>query len=104
MFVVSSDKRLRRVRVSEERLSRIEDKVDKMSEAITLLARMEERMITLFKRMDKYDESLNKIVQRLEDIEKERTRAGVLYSFLSRIFWLVAGAVIVLLVKLWSPV
>lgn len=34
------------------RLNRIEEKLDKVSEAIVSLARMEERMITLFKRMD----------------------------------------------------
>ena len=36
----------------ENRLERIEKKLDEMSKAIISLARMEERMVTLFKRMD----------------------------------------------------
>lgn len=89
--------------MSEERLSRIEDKLDKMSEAITLLARIEERMVTLFKRMDKHDESMSKIVTRIETIESGKTRTEVVSAFLTKVFWLLAGAVIVAVVKLWSP-
>lgn len=88
--------------MSEERLSRIEDKLDKMSEAITLLARMEERMVTLFKRMDKYDESMTKLVQRIEKIESDRLQTGVVSGFLTKIFWLFAGAAAVAVVKFWS--
>ena len=39
------------------RLNRIEEKLDKVGEAIISLARMEERMITLFRRMDNYDQN-----------------------------------------------
>ena len=88
--------------MSEERLSRIEDKLDKMSEAITLLARMEERMVTLFKRMDKYDESMTKLVQRIEKVEEDRLQSNVIATFLTRIFWLVTGAVVIAIVKYWS--
>jgi hypothetical protein len=90
--------------MSEERLSRIEDKLDKMSEAITLLARIEERMVTLFKRMDKHDDTMNKLVARIEIIESGRTRTEVVSSFLTKVFWLLTGAVIVALVKMLGPV
>jgi predicted DNA repair protein MutK len=89
--------------MSEERLSRIEDKLDKMSEAITLLARIEERMVTLFKRMDKHDDIVGKLIGRVESIESGRTRTEVVSSFLNKIFWLVVGAIVVTVVKLWSP-
>ena len=36
----------------DERLSRVENKIDKLSEAIVEMARMEERVISAFKRMD----------------------------------------------------
>lgn len=39
----------------DDRLDRIERKLDTMAEAIITLARMEERMVTLFRRMDSYD-------------------------------------------------
>lgn len=85
--------------MSEDRLTRIEDKLDKMSEAITLLARMEERMVTLFKRMDKYDESQIKLVDRVGAVEKVTLQRGVVYHILDKGFWLVAGAVVAYIAK-----
>jgi hypothetical protein len=78
--------------MSEDRLTRIEDKLDKMSEAITLLARMEERMVTLFKRMDKYDENQTKLADRVGAVEKVTLQRGVVYHLLDKGFWLVVGA------------
>ena len=80
--------------VTEERLTRIEDKLDKMSEAITLLARMEERMITLFKRMDKYDETIAMILPRIDTIEESILKTTVVSSLLTRLFWIVVGAAV----------
>ena len=76
----------------EKRLERIEQKLDDMSKAIVSLARMEERMITLFKRMDGYDEEQNKLSERVSKIEKVSGADGVTLRFLERIFWIVATA------------
>ena len=46
----------------EHRLDRIEDKLDKLSEAVVCLARMEERLVTIFHRLDK-------IETRVENVE-----------------------------------
>ena len=51
------------------RLNRIEEKLDKVSEAIVSLARMEERMITLFKRMDSYDDHHRQLEGRVTKVE-----------------------------------
>lgn len=85
--------------MSEDRLTRIEDKLDKMSEAITLLARMEERMVTLFKRMDKYDEAQGKMASRVEAVEKVTIQRGVVYHMIEKGFWLVAGAALTWIAK-----
>ena len=85
--------------MSEDRLTRIEDKLDKMSEAITLLARMEERMVTLFKRMDKYDEAQGKLLTRVEAVEKVTIQRGVVYHLIDKGFWLVAGAALTWIAK-----
>lgn len=85
--------------MSEERLSRIEDKLDKMSEAITLLARMEERMVTLFKRMDKYDENHSKLTERIGAVEKVTIQRGVIHQMLDKLFWIVIGAAVAYIVK-----
>ena len=85
--------------MSEDRLTRIEDKLDKMSEAITLLARMEERMVTLFKRMDKYDEAQGKLLTRVEAVVKVTIQRGVVYHLIDKGFWLVVGAALAWIVR-----
>ena len=76
----------------EKRLERIEQKLDEMSKAIVSLARMEERMITLFKRMDSYDDEQTRMSDRLSKVEKVSGADGVTLRFLERIFWIVATA------------
>lgn len=85
--------------MDEQRLVRIEDKLDKMGEAITLLARMEERMVTLFKRMDKYDTDSSKLADRIGAVEKITVERGVGYRALEKGLWIVVGAGIALLMK-----
>jgi len=86
--------------MSEERLTRIEDKLDKMGEAITLLARMEERMITLFKRMDKYDSEQSSISTRMTSVEKVTVQRGVVYHAIEKLVWIVVGALAAVLIKI----
>lgn len=70
-----------------------------MAEAITLLARMEERMVTLFKRMEKYDESQSDLTERVQEIEKVTIQRGVVYHLLDKGFWLIIGAGLTYLAK-----
>ena len=52
--------------MTDERLERIEDKMDKMHIAIVAMARMEEPMITFFKRLDTFEQSAKKIDERMD--------------------------------------
>lgn len=85
--------------MSEERLTRIEDKLDKMGEAITLLARMEERMITLFKRMDKYDTEHRSLSDRVSGVEKVTVQRGVVYHAAEKLIWIVVGVLAAVVIK-----
>lgn len=69
----------------DDRLLRIEEKIDKLSEAIVSLARMEERMITLFKRMDTYDSQQAVLADRVDVLETETTRSSVIFTWGDRI-------------------
>lgn len=90
--------------MSEDRLTRIEDKLDKMSEAITLLARMEERMVTLFKGMDKQNDAISKLSDRVSAIEKVTVQRGVVYQFIDKFFWVILGAGVAYIAKYhWGP-
>lgn len=78
----------------DERLDRIEGKVDRLAEAMVEMARMEERLITVFKRMDEMGGMLKKMDNRLDDMEKQAIVRGQKIAFAERIFWMVAtGAV-----------
>lgn len=76
--------------MTDDRLARIEQKLDKMSEAIVSLARMEERMITLFKRMDAYDERQTTLEGRINQVEVKQ--ASALWT--ERVVWAVVLTVI----------
>lgn len=80
--------------MSEERLARIEKKVDNLAEAMVLMARIEERMVTIFKRMDRYDDAQDRIDAKLDALDKNSNRRNVIESILDKGFWIVvAGAV-----------
>ena len=68
-----------------DRLARIEGKLDKMSEAIVSLARMEERMITLFKRMDSYDAQQSIVSERLAKVEVSQANADGSNKWVDRV-------------------
>lgn len=74
-----------------KRLDRIEEKLDKVGEAIISLARMEERMITLFKRMDMYDQQQAALESRVTEIEVKNASG----AWIERLAWLILGAMVV---------
>jgi hypothetical protein len=80
----------------DQRLNRIEAKLDTLADAVVSLARVEERMITLFKRMDAYDDSLRGQGARIGELEKK------VYSsaWVERVIWVVVAAGIAAVVKL----
>ena len=80
----------------ETRLIRIENKLDQVGDAIVALARMEERMITLFKRMDTLDTDNNGLGRRLTIIEGRVGSNGQALRFAERVFWIVVTAGIAL--------
>jgi hypothetical protein len=77
--------------MSEERLARIENKVDNLAEAMVLMARIEERMITIFKRMDRQDEAQSNMEAKLAILEKHSVKRGVVESAVDKLLWLIVG-------------
>tara|TARA_B100002019_G_scaffold280136_1_gene282742 strand:- start:715 stop:981 length:267 start_codon:yes stop_codon:yes gene_type:complete len=80
--------------MSEDRLNRIEKHLDKMSAAMVDMARMEERLVSAFKRMDTIVEFQTKMDARLDEMEKQAIARGQKIAFAERIFWMICtGAV-----------
>ena len=80
--------------MEDERLSRMETKIDKLSEADIAMPRKEERIITVFKRLDMTDDAWKKYDNPMDDIEKQTLTRGQKIAFAERIFWMIlTGAV-----------
>jgi hypothetical protein len=74
------------------RLARIEAKLDQMGEAIVALARVEERMVTLFNRLDAIDKDRAAQGKRLVAVEEKTGNNGHSLRFAERVFWIVVAA------------
>jgi uncharacterized coiled-coil protein SlyX len=82
----------------DARLERIEKKLDEtnfvVGQAIVALARMEERMITLFKRMDGLDQEQTQHGRRITLVENKVGSNGQSLRFAERVFWIVITAAV----------
>ena len=80
--------------MNDNRLSRIEEKLGKLFEAVISMARIEERMISVFKRLDRVDEGFNKSDKRMDELEQTNIKRGQTIAFAERLFWIIlTGAV-----------
>ena len=77
--------------MSDLRLGRIEEKLDKLADAVVSLARMEERMLTIFKRIELYESKQEKIENRLTDLELEDAGKNSVIRIIEKMTWLVLG-------------
>ena len=83
----------------EQRLERMENKIDELTKVVTSMARIEERLITLFKRMVSYEYRHDNLDSRIGDVEKTVTKTGVVDTVLEKGFWVVIGGGIAYVVK-----
>ena len=85
----------------EKRLTRVEDKIDALSDAIVEMARMDERVVSAFKRMDNLVEYQTKMDARIDEMEKLAIARGQKIAFAERFFWMICtGAVVLAFVML----
>tara|TARA_R110000796_G_scaffold136666_2_gene252808 strand:+ start:3573 stop:3842 length:270 start_codon:yes stop_codon:yes gene_type:complete len=80
--------------IDDARLERIEAKLDTVGEALVALARLDERMITLFKRMQTLDDQQSDQSNRLVKLEGSVGSNGASLRFAERVFWIVLAAVV----------
>lgn len=80
--------------MSDLRLGRIEEKLDKLADAVVSLARMEERMLTLFKRIEQYEVRQSKLEERVSDIELQDAGKNSVIRIIEKATWLVLGIVL----------
>lgn len=88
--------------MDDARLARIEQKLDKLSDAVVSLARMEERMLTLFKRMDKYEQAQESLADRVTEVEKISIGRGAIFRIVDKATWIVVGIVVALVIEFFT--
>ena len=72
------------------RLCRMEDRLDKLWEAVLEMARMEEYLLTIFKRLKHIDATFKMYDGRVYEIEKQALTRRQKIAFSKCLFWVVA--------------
>lgn len=79
---------------TDQRFDRLEQKIDKLTDAVTKIVRVEEQMISSNRRLDNVEQRVEKAEVDIDGLTKiVRDNAGVA-RFADRMFWIIlAGAV-----------
>ncbi len=77
-----------------DRLDRIESKLDTLSEAIVSLARAEEKITTLAKYSEAQASQILKVVERLESLEQKVSSNEIVVNVINKLFWIVLTGII----------
>lgn len=91
-------RQLARIEGQQEKLA---EKLDKLQEAIVSLARMEERLVTLFKRMDTYDTDSKDMLRRVGELERLMVGRGQFFRWADRFGVAIIGAAVAVAFKTW---
>jgi len=76
------------------RYDRLEKKIDKLTDAVTAIARVEEKILASNMRLDRAEYRLDKQEEDLDIISKlARSNSGSV-AFADKLFWLVIGATV----------
>jgi hypothetical protein len=94
---MTEDIRLERV---EKHIDKLGDKIDELTKVVTAMARIEERMITLFRRMDSYESRHEHLDSRVKSIEQGSTKHSVVFGLFDKVFWIIVGGIIAYVVKI----
>ena len=76
-----------------QRLDRIEEKIDKLSDAMISLARAEEKLIAIEKNNHANFDRMNRFSQKLDNIEDKVNDNARTIGVITKVFWLILGAV-----------
>jgi len=76
------------------RLSRIENKLDLLSEAIVSIARAEEKITMLAKYGEMQATQILKIVERLELLETKVTSNEIVVTVINKLFWILVTGIV----------
>jgi tetrahydromethanopterin S-methyltransferase subunit G len=79
---------------TSDRLNRIEEKIDKLSDAMILMVRAEEKLIALESKHTAQYERMNRFSEKLDGIEKKVDDNARTVQTINKLFWVIVVAVI----------
>ena len=85
----------------DHRLDRIEEKIDKLSEAMVSLARTEEKILSMEQNHRNHYERMNRFSEKLDSIEKKVNENAHTVSIINRVTVIGVAAVIGAIVKMF---
>jgi hypothetical protein len=74
------------------RLDRIEEKLDKLADAVISIARAEEKIVTLTSFSKQQSEMIQLLTTRIDRLESTVQENGSTISIINKIFWIVISA------------
>lgn len=74
----------------EDRLGRLENKIDKLAEAVVSLARVEEQLITVFKNQTHMEQRIESIDSKVDGLAESMAEARTM----ERLIWVVVVAAV----------
>lgn len=75
-----------------KRLDRIEAKLDKLTEVVATIARLDERIVTLYNRMERHEFRLDDQEKKTEDLAEAVTNNSTQIKNSERLFWIAVSA------------
>jgi DNA repair ATPase RecN len=83
--------------MDDKRLDRIEEKIDKLSEAMITVARAEEKLISMEQKYAAQYDRMNKFSEKLDELERLVTQNAATVNTINKLFWIaiiaMAGAI-----------
>ena len=75
-----------------QRLDRIEEKIDKLADAMIALARAEEKIASIANQQANQTERLNRLSEKIDDIAGQSAENTRTVQLINKLFWVVIAA------------
>jgi tetrahydromethanopterin S-methyltransferase subunit G len=86
----------------EKRFDRVEEKLDKLSDAMISLARTEEKILAMEKNYRNHYDRMNRFSEKLDRIEKKVDDNERVVRVIGRVFWVILTAVVGITITIFT--
>lgn len=85
-------KQVIKMATTTQRLDRIEEKIDKLADAMISLARAEEKIVSIANQQANQTERLNRLSEKIDDIAGQAADNARTVQLINKLFWIVIAA------------